>query len=113
MFASAFNFDGDLSQWDVSKVTDMSFMFSLASKFNGDLSKWDVSKVIDMSSMFYDASNFNGDLRKWDVSKVQTKVDMFHGDSCSLCDRVPHGLQGVCQSSCHRDLAHTAPLVLV
>merc|ERR1711970_576152 len=100
-------------------------MFFQASSFNGDLSKWDVSKVTDMSGMFYQASSFNGDLSKWDVSRVGSKLGMFHGDSCSLCEHVPHGLKGACQSSCRRpsprdgddaaayDLAHIMPLVLV
>merc|ERR1712054_48405 len=38
-----------ISQWDVSKVTDMTWMFSAASSFNGDLSSWDVSQVTTMS----------------------------------------------------------------
>ena len=37
-------FDGDISEWDVSSVTDMKYMFSY-SKFDGDISGWDVSEV--------------------------------------------------------------------
>merc|ERR1711998_205566 len=84
MFYDAFNFAGDLSKWDVSKVTDMSYMFQgntadYNSRFNGDLSKWDVSRVTDMKLMFHSAYNFNGDLSKWDVSKVQNADSMFSG----------------------------------
>ena len=51
---------GDIKGWDVSKMTDMSYLFcgcsdcytaecSAAKKqFNGDLSGWDVSKVTSM-----------------------------------------------------------------
>ena len=45
-------FNGDISNWDVSSVTDMSDMFS-ESQFNGDISNWDVSNVTNMIGMFY------------------------------------------------------------
>ena len=45
------SFNQDLSAWDVSNVTNMSFMFS-RNPFNQDLSAWDVSNVTDMSFMF-------------------------------------------------------------
>ena len=35
-------FRGDISNWDVSNVTDMSYMFE-GSAFNGDISRWKVS----------------------------------------------------------------------
>lgn len=62
------------------KVTDMSFTFSgddgNPSWFNGDISKWDVSTVTDMTNMFSD-SYFDGDLSKWDVSNVKNMELMF------------------------------------
>ena len=64
-------FNGDISNWNVSRVTDMSNMFS-HSRFNGDISDWDVSNVTNMDSMFYD-SMFNSDISTWDVSNV---IDM-------------------------------------
>ena len=35
----ASNFNGNISNWDVSNVTNMNYMFD-DSKFNGDISKW-------------------------------------------------------------------------
>ena len=52
MFNDAATFNQDLSTWDVSNVTNMSYMFGIAENFNQDLSAWDVSNVTDMSSMF-------------------------------------------------------------
>ena len=45
-------FNGDISKWDVSNVTDMEGMFRF-SKFNGDLSNWDVSNVTNSANIFY------------------------------------------------------------
>mgnify|MGYP002516597932 CR=1 FL=1 len=50
-------FNGDISMWDVSSVTDMSWMFNHSS-FNGNISNWDVSNVTSMRGMFSE-SNFN------------------------------------------------------
>ncbi len=73
------NFIGDISEWDVSNVTNMERMFNY-SKFNGDISDWDVSSVLNMDNMF-DGSRFDGDLSGWDVSKVTSMKGMFKGDA--------------------------------
>ena len=49
-------FNGDISNWDVSSVTYMSRMFD-ESKFNGDISNWDVSSVTDMRSYVYESNS--------------------------------------------------------
>ena len=43
----------------------------------GDISKWDVSKVTDMNSMFYSCESFNQDISGWDVSSVIHSTYMF------------------------------------
>jgi len=73
-------FNGDISKWDVSNVTNMRYMFG-SSKFNGDISKWDVTNVIDMGCMFY-SSKFDGDISKWDVSNVTRIRCMF--ENCNF-----------------------------
>ena len=78
MFYRAAAFNGDLSGWDVSSVTDMTSMFYYATAFNGDISGWDVSSVTDMRQMFREAENFNGDLSGWDVSSVTNMSSMFN-----------------------------------
>ena len=62
------NFNVDISQWDVSMVTNMSSMFGGASSFNQSLSSWNVSNVRNMSWMFCGAESFNQSLECWDVS---------------------------------------------
>ena len=68
---------GDISNWDVSKVTRMSYMFEDAESFNQPLNNWDVSNVTDMWSMFYGATSFNQPLDKWNVSNVEYMIWMF------------------------------------
>ena len=52
------DFNGDISTWDVSSVTDMNVMFWKAQLFNCDISDWDVSKVTYMDYMFKNAASF-------------------------------------------------------
>ena len=73
---------GDLSNWDVSNVTNMSHMFAFCKKFNQDLSSWDVSNVTNMQFMFYGCISFNQDISKWNVSKEMYKKCAF--DKCPI-----------------------------
>jgi surface protein len=75
MFCNS-QFNGDISQWDVSNVANMCCMF-WTSQFNGDLSKWDVSSVLDTHYMFYDSPFNNSSLRKWNVSSMEDMTCMF------------------------------------
>ena len=45
--------EGDFNDIDTSKITDMSELFNGIDKFNGNISNWDVSNVTDMKYMFY------------------------------------------------------------
>ena len=80
MFQGATSFNQDLSGWDVSHITDMSYMFKEATSFNSPL-LWGskVSNVTDMSYMFQEATSFNQDISGWDVSSVTDMSDMFKG----------------------------------
>ena len=71
------DFNGIISSWDVSNVTNMSYMFYGCKIFNQDISKWDVSKVNNMRSMFFNCESFNQDISNWDVSNVNDMRFMF------------------------------------
>ena len=78
---------GDLSKWDVSKVTNMGSMFFKCEKLEsvGDISKWDVSKVMYMQYMFWYCSSFNQDIYNWNVSSVISMDYIFLG--CSIKEK--------------------------
>ena len=75
--------DIDVSNWDVSNVTNMYTMFEGCSKFKGKgLENWDVSKVESISYMFFDCINFDCDLSNWNVNNVKNMKRMFY--NCNL-----------------------------
>jgi len=44
---------GPIADWDVSAITDMSYLFNRLTSFNAGISGWDTSSVTTMSYMFY------------------------------------------------------------
>lgn len=75
MFQNCYEIHGDISNWNMSQVTNMERMF-YNSHFNGDISKWDTSSVKNMNFMFY-YSKFDSDISKWNVSNVTSMRSMF------------------------------------
>jgi surface protein len=55
----------------------MASMFIYCKKFNCNISEWDVSKVTNMKCMFYHCKNFNQNLDSWNVSNVIIMWDAF------------------------------------
>jgi surface protein len=43
---------GSIAGWDVSMITNMSYLFNNLKNFNADISSWDTSKVTSMRRMF-------------------------------------------------------------
>jgi surface protein len=68
---------GEISQWDVSQVTDMFNLFENMDLTDVDFTGWDVSEVIDMQSMFREAKNIPP-LNHWNTSKVTDMSFMFY-----------------------------------
>merc|ERR1719203_1628104 len=90
MFLGAGAFNGNLSRWNVSSVTNMRSMFNGAKAFNSDISGWDVSLVTGMGGMFNDASIFNQDLCAWgekfpyDSDDVCSSNRIFSNSGCTF-----------------------------
>ena len=76
----------NLNDIDVSKVTDMSFLFA-QSKFNGNISKWDVRNVTNMNGMFK-GSSFDGDISKWRILSDCT-IKNFYAQAQLSYDHMP------------------------
>merc|ERR1740139_466145 len=60
---------GPIADWDVSAITDMSYLFYNLPNFNAEISNWQTSSVTTMGGMFNYASAFNQPL-SFDTSKV-------------------------------------------
>ena len=81
MFSGCTLFNYPLNRWNVNKVTYMSYMFSGCTFFNQPLNNWDVSKVTNMEHVFTSCTSFNQPLDNWDLSKVTDMSYMF--SSCT------------------------------
>ena len=65
------------SNFDVSKVNDMTALFAFTEMRNANLKSWDVKKVQHMEGMFY-KSNFNNDsICEWNVGSCANFLRMF------------------------------------
>ena len=69
--------EGDFNDIDTSKITDMSDLFYELTDFNGNISQWDVSNVTNMRWMF-DNSDFNQDISQWNINKNCNTWFMFN-----------------------------------
>jgi surface protein len=70
---------GNIGEWNVSNVTNMSLMFYNASEFNADIGRWDTSNVTSTAGMFKGAANFTTYIGDWDTRNVTHMARMFDG----------------------------------
>ncbi len=68
---------GSMDTWDVSSVTDMSYMFAYTDDFNQPVGSWNTSSVTSMEGMFLNSYAFNQSVSNWDTSRVTTMNQMF------------------------------------
>ena len=73
----------DVSEWNVSNITDMTNLFSECNYLRspGNLSKWDVSNVTNFTNMFNECHELRsvGNLSKWKISNAEHIEGMFMG----------------------------------
>ena len=71
----------DVSNFDTSKVTNMSYMFSRSQATTLDVSNFDTSKVTNMSNMFQGSSNLKTIYvsSKFKTDRVTSSTNMFSG----------------------------------
>lgn len=71
LFAKRTAFNEDISQWNMSRATNLDFMFWHAHSFEGEgIEQWDVSRVTSMERTFFAAESFSADISRWNVSNV-------------------------------------------
>ena len=70
---------GHISNWNVSNVDDISFLFE-GTLFNSPIGNWDVSNVQWMEWTFAN-SPFNQDISNWDVGNVELMTAMFESSA--------------------------------
>lgn len=103
MLYGASVFNGNISSWDTSVVTDMYTMFASASSFNQEgVSNWDTSAATDMMyGMLYYVTSFNQNLCAWkDTLPYNNAIEIFGGSGCTFKDN-PIEQQGpFCAFSC-------------
>ncbi|MCP3855062.1 MAG: BspA family leucine-rich repeat surface protein, partial [Actinomycetia bacterium] len=80
LFYFSVGFNGDISAWDTSSVTNMSSMFNSAIAFNQDIGGWDISNVTNMANMLDNTnlsiSNYDATLSGWAAQTVQSGVTL-------------------------------------
>ena len=71
-----------LAEWDVSSVTDFSYMFT-QSGVTADLSNWNVGSGTNFRSMFNGAADFNTNLCAWgELLREASFGSTFVGTQC-------------------------------
>ena len=73
---------GPINTWDVSDITDFSYLIDAQEKpalinFNEDISKWDMSNATNTDFMFRNCYNLSQDLTKWNLSNITSANGMF------------------------------------
>ncbi len=90
MFINARSFNGNISTWDVGNVTSFDLMLLGASDFNQDISNWNIGEnvigTVNMNSMLTRTENFDQNLGNWDLQKVTDIDDILANSGLSVAN---------------------------
>ena len=89
-------FNQNISQWNVSNVTNMQGVFLGSLAFNQPIGDWDVSNVTNMNRMFDEAISFNQDISNWCVTNIPSEPTDFSINSPLIETNKP--VWGTCPS---------------
>jgi len=68
---------GNITDWDISSVTDFADLFNQKNTFNDDIESWDTGAVTTLSNTFYYARAFNQDISNWNTGMVTSFSQTF------------------------------------
>jgi hypothetical protein len=85
LFQNYPDFNENINEWNVTKVKDMEHMFSGCTKFDQPLDKWRMPVCINMFRTFMNCKKFNQDINDWDVSGAFNMAYMF--ENCEAFNR--------------------------
>ena len=75
----------------------------------GPIADWDVSAITDMSYLFRDLRNFNADISNWDTSSVTSMHGVFYVRSSRACPNLESGTPRACHLLGHLVLPFHLP----
>ena len=84
MFISATKFNENLSTWCMESANTIEGMFSYCESFNSDVSNWNTSNLRNISRAFYGAKSFNRTLANWNVETVENFSEVLCKTKCSV-----------------------------
>ena len=65
---------GHISNWNISLINDLSYLFFKKFNFNDNIIYWNTSNVINMNYMFKQAYIFDKPLNNWNTSNVTNVI---------------------------------------
>jgi len=79
LFQGQVNFNSNINSWDTSNVISMAGMFDGATSFNQPIGGWTTDGVTSMNNMFKSATQFNQPIGTWTTNNVTSMAGMFNG----------------------------------